>query len=234
MQKTLSKYQEEIKRLKMAKINELKEKNNGEGNKDKENEIKNNVVNPKLWTKKTRIEAKDINLKDDQNDFENAIKNKLNSKKILQEKSNENYTNDFRLPDINKNHKNKGVLKKHSNPKDLDRYESDGLKTNFKEKDNVLKAINSTQLRKQSSHKKVNMEENKNDNLLNDELIQDKFINEKKITSSKKGKENQKDQIEVDLENTSHFQQLEAENDNNINDISNMMKKILSDENQII
>jgi len=256
MQKTLSRYQEENKRLKLAKVDQVKEKHNldynsNNNNKEKENESKAAVVSAKLWSKKIKIEAKEADSKVDINTLQTAIKNKFNNKKILLEKNIENYNQDIKLPDINKNQKNLWLNKKNSNSNNIDNtniniYENnDDSKLNNKEKENNEAKVynynrnNTSRNQLSSKNKKESKEEYRrnvdfvisNDN---DDGNENNVLLEKKIKSRNKILRKDQEKIDVDSDTSSNMHNLEAENDDNINDISNMMKKILSDEHQVI
>ncbi len=240
MQKTLSRYQEEIKRLKFVKIELAK---NMDNNREKENEIKNNT-NPsnKLFNKKIKLEAKDYVKDNEANLMDNYIKNKLNNKKSLIDKNQDNYNIDLKLPDINKNQKILGINKKYPSS-NKERIEKENLNSNYKEKEyenlnaneNPL-LIKKDMLKRDYSGEYKNKYNNQNVKKLNENFNEENTINEKKRKhfSRKKISGDEEKFKNKNLDTSNSIQNLEEENEININEISNMMKNILNDENQII
>lgn len=156
----------------------------------------------KLLNKKIKTESKELN---NNLIMENLLKNK--TKNLDYNKNTELNFNQNKLPDINKNIK----FVNHKNPtkEKIDKYENVELNKNKHDEIENVKQKN----------KKIKIEENRPD------------INEMDQSLGKiKDKTNENFNKKNNLDNTSDkIDKMEMENETNLNEISTMMKKILSD-----
>lgn len=252
----MSRYQEEIRRLKLNKA-DTKEKlieygNNNTKERDNYNnnfEQKTPTANPSklLSNKRIKVESREIN-----RNTEDISKTK-NQKKILENNNNIN-TEELKLPDININ-KNKALTKK----KVLEKYQNEDIvahkeneinKINTFLKDEMNNNKNKQKSKKTISGIKKTHTLNNNNNLDNNYNIEENTnkkneenltslaalnnnnnnTNEKKYrkcSSKLPPKESIKNLNDSLNESNEKDNELEKENNKNLNEISDMMKDIL-------